>query len=143
MSITPAKFDYQAPTAAEKIIDNSIILTPQGTCTLHVVAWEYRGKIVNFALTQKADEVSHPQKGEDHVARYDCCHSEVHKHQFYRGGRHFKSGDDQERTCILKIDEQATSWDTVDAGYDVCYDQMTNDWQSNYRRWDTDGRDHS
>lgn len=143
MTIAPPRFEYQPPASAEKVIDNHIILTPEGTCTLYAVAWEYRGKIVDFALTQKADEIRHPQKGEDHVARYDCCHSEVHKHQYYRNGQHFKSGERQERTCIAKIDEQASSWDIVDSGYDVCFDQMTDDWESNYRRWDSDGRNHS
>lgn len=86
MSIKPDEFNYRRPASAEMVLNNHVILQPEGTCTLHVEAWQYRGKFVDFAFTQRADEVEDPQNGEDHVARYDCCHSEVHKHQYYKGG---------------------------------------------------------
>lgn len=80
MAVSAPDFHYTRPVNAEKVLDNAIVLQPEGTCTLRVVAWNYRGKIVDFALTQMADEVEDPRNGDDHVARYDCCHSEVHKH---------------------------------------------------------------
>ncbi|QNP94248.1 hypothetical protein IA203_01280 [Corynebacterium wankanglinii] len=124
-----------------KVLDNAIVLQPEGTCTLHVVAWNYRGKIVDFALTQMADEVEDPRNGDDHVARYDCCHSEVHKHQYFRSGHHFQTGAKEQRTVIAKIESQDPSWETIDAEYDRYYDDMTESWAANYRRWDSDGRE--
>ncbi|BAU94703.1 hypothetical protein N24_0441 [Corynebacterium suranareeae] len=139
-TIHPPKFEYSPPSNAEKVMDGPLVLTPEGTCHLYVTAWSYRGKIVTFALTQTADYVEDPRNGEDHVARYDCCHSEVHKHQYYKSGKHFQNDSKEERTIIAPIDDQATSWDVVDTAYDECFDQMTNDWITNYRRWETDGR---
>ena len=141
MSANVPEFQYVRPDPAEKVLDTTIVLQPEGTCTLHVVAWSYRGKIVDFAFTQMADEVENPQGGEDHVARYDCCHSEVHKHQYYRNGQHFQTGEKETRTVIAKIESQETSWETIDSEYDHCYNDMTESWDVNYRRWDSDGRE--
>lgn len=140
MSIRPEPFTYERPVGADVVMDQPVILTPEGTCTLHVKAWAYRGKTVDFALTQMADEVEDPQSGEDHVARYDCCHSEVHKHQYYRSGRHYKTGETEARTTICPIDKKETSWATVDESYFDCYDQMVDSWQVNYERWASDGQ---
>lgn len=116
-----------------------MVLTPEGTCTLRLRAWTYRGKVVDFAMTQMANEVEDPRSGEDHVARCDCCHSEVHKHQYYRSTRHYRTGETEQRTVIAPIDDQRTSWETVDSAYETCCDDMIDGWTVNYRRWDTDG----
>lgn len=139
LSITPPKFEYRRPINAEKIMDMPMVLTPEGTCEFYAVAWDYRGKIVDFALTQIAINED-PQKETIHVARYDCCHSEVHKHQYYKSGKHETTREDQTRTIISPIDDQNTSWDVVDKAFTECYDQILNDWETNYRRWETDGR---
>lgn len=96
--------------------------------SIYVKQWYYKGKTVDFALTHRIEETP----GEyEHVMRYDCCHSEVHKHQYHR-----KRGE-IDRKVIAPIDHQDTSWAVVDSAYDQCQDDAFDNWHEHYRRWNS------
>lgn len=139
MSVQPEPFDYQPPALAE-LYEHDMVLFPGETCSLHCKQWTFKGKVVNFALSLRVLDATKSKNPNGSVARYDCCHSEVHKHQFYRSGKHYKTGEPEQRTVIAPIDDPKTAWDTVDKAYDSCYDDIAGNWETNYRRWDTDGR---
>lgn len=139
MGARPEEFVYRRPQGAE-VYPHELVLFPGETCSLHYTQWVYRGKIVDFAITLYTNEFEDPQGSEAHVARYDCCHSQVHKHQYYRSGSHYKTGEPEQRTVIAPIDDPATAWDIVDSAFDSCLDDLAGNWQVNYGRWDTDGR---
>lgn len=87
----------------------------------------YRGKVVDFAIMQEARE------GETwhHVARIDCCHGTIHRHQFIRDGT-----DVYDHRVIQEIPgPPGKGWDVVDGTYDVAQDAMFNEYEDNLRRW--------
>lgn len=118
---------YKPPSGADLVLDTRITLGSEAPGqSVYVVQWQYRGKTVNFALTQQLE----PSAGKyAHIARYDCCHSEVHKHQYHKGSKQ------ETRTVVAPISDPKTAWETVDAAYETCYDQMFDGWHENYRKW--------
>lgn len=91
----------------------------------------YTEKIVDFAIMQLHWE------GQCHhqVARIDCCHSMIHRHQFTRDGH-----DLYDRLQIKAIPaDGGTRWNIVDAGYHEVLALMYDEWEDNLRRW-RDGR---
>lgn len=93
---------------------------------LHLQAWEYRNKVVDFRLMHTAIV-----DGEDvHIARIDCCNGTVHRHTFSRSGAPLV---DHEPIEELWQDEDV--WERVDALFPVCWDMLVNQVEDNYRRW--------
>lgn len=120
-------WEYKRPGGAELTLDMPITLGHEAPGqSVYVVQWTYRGKVVDFALTQRIERTAGTY---EHIARFDCCHSEVHKHQFREGGRELQ------RTVVAPINDQSTSWDLVDEKYEECSADMFDRWHENYRRW--------
>ena len=84
----------------------------------------YRGKIVDFSIQQRTLD-----DGQWHdVARIDCCHSTVHRHQTYRTA----TG----RNDIVVIREiPSEGWDVVNEAFATAMDVMEDEWEENLRRW--------
>lgn len=116
---------YKRPHAAEMEQDGRYTLSPTGH-SMHVVQWCYKGKTVDFALVQQVEEVAGNLQD---VAKYDCCHSEVHKHQYHRDRGQIQ------RNVIVRLSDDNHSWEKIDRAFDECYEQMLNYWDENYRRW--------
>ncbi|MBB2958882.1 DUF7718 family protein [Pseudoclavibacter helvolus] len=117
---------YKRPVNAELEMDCALTLGDAPGQSVYIVQWGYKGKVVDFALTHRSEETVGKY---DHIARYDCCHSEVHKHQYTQ------EGEDQNRTVIAEIRSDGTAWDTVNESYEFCYDDMFDHWQEHLRRW--------
>jgi hypothetical protein len=64
------------------------------------------------------------------VARIDCSHSTVHRHQFTRDGGNHRT--DLER---IPVDHGV---DVVDRWYGPAEAMLQNEWEDNYRRWHGD-----
>jgi hypothetical protein len=98
---------------------------PEAGHVLKVRILTYRGKVVDFAVTQilfdGADWVN--------VARIDCCHGYIHRHQFDRDGN-----DIWDHRKIMDIPHE-NGWEVVDRGYEEALDVMQNEWEDNLGRW--------
>lgn len=90
----------------------------------------YKGQIVDFAVTQ----VTKHDNGWAIVARIDCCHGTIHRHQFNRAGV-----DMLDHELITPIPTGDSSWAVVNDGYESAYTALFDEWESNLRRWH-DGR---
>jgi hypothetical protein len=123
MASKPEPAEYRPPpTSAGDVLEWPIILSP--TDVLLVRQHVYRKKTVDFAFMQLHHD------GEQHeVARIDCCHGVVHRHQFNRDGV-----DVMDRRPIQVI-PPASGHDTVNALFDVCYGRMMEEYEENLRRW--------
>ena len=119
-------WEYERPANATLVMDAPVYVAEDPSQFVYVKQYTYRGYTVDFALSH----VVELEEGNSDVARYDCCHSEVHRHQFH------KSGEELRRKVIAPIRDQRTSWSTVNAVYDECYDDMIEGWEHHYRRWD-------
>lgn len=119
-------FQYMRPVGAELVQDAPITLDATQGQSVHVKQWCYKGWTVDFSLTHQLEE----DAGEyQHVARYDCCHSEVHKHQLYR------YSEAETRHTVKQLDDPKTAWEDVDTVFPEAYDDMIDNWEENYRRW--------
>lgn len=83
----------------------------------------YREYIVDFAVMHRYEGEEWPVE----VHRVDCCHGEVHSHQFFRKR-------EQERQTIAVIPRDK-AWETVDAHFQPCHDQVLDRWEHNFERW--------
>lgn len=83
----------------------------------------YREYIVDFAVMHRFEGEEWPAE----VHRVDCCHGEVHSHQFFRRR-------EQERTSIAVIPREK-AWETVDAHFQPCHDRVLDGWEQNFERW--------
>ncbi|MFF9393243.1 DUF7718 family protein [Streptomyces griseoluteus] len=85
----------------------------------------YKGKIVHFAIMQdiREGDIWH------HVARIDCCHGTIHRHQYNR------AGDDIYDSRVITEIPADNGWSVVDAGYQVAQDAMFDEYEENLRRW--------
>ena len=126
VDLTPEQGSYKPPVNSEK--HETTWLLGGG----HKLYWRThyhpsRWSIVDFAFTQ-----IHPDReGEEaHVARIDCCHWEIHKHQYYRSGKHGSY------TPICPF-TQDNAWDTMDSKFTDCHSEMMNGWQDHLERWDS------
>lgn len=131
MAVEPAKFQY-VPTeeSIETIWDISL-----GACDLYVREARLGGLIVDYALNQRwatHDEVADGIQLD--VARIDCCHSEVHRHQFYKAGQ-----EDPKYEVLVSLKgcaSDAEAQDMVNASYQESYDRMINNWEDYLERWE-------
>jgi hypothetical protein len=109
----PIKFDLHLPDAGH---------------VLKIRAWAYRGKVVDFAVTQVmfdgADSVN--------VARIDCSGGYIHRHQFDRNGIDLW---DHRKIADIPVEN---GWEVVDRGYEEALVMMQDEWEGNLRRWHGD-----
>lgn len=120
-----AKIYKPPPPGACEVMVYPVEITPTDRITVrqHI----YRGKVVDFAIMQEVRE------GEiwHHVARIDCCHGTIHRHQFTRDGQ-----DIYGHRVIREITGLAgEGWDVVDDTYDMAQEAMFNEYEDNLRRW--------
>ena len=101
-----------------------IELTPEDRLVVRMSC--YRGKIVDFAIMQETwgGDMWTP------VARIDCCHGTIHRHQFDQAGV-----DVLDHALICDIPAQGDSWGVVHRGYDDALTTMMDEWEDNLRRW--------
>ncbi|MEV0006068.1 hypothetical protein AB0H28_27815 [Micromonospora sp. NPDC050980] len=108
MSTQPEEEVYRRPTcppAEEELIDADLA---EGHRIIMRPRW-YKGRIVDFALQQ----LTQREDGEwAEVARIDCCHSTIHRHQFTFDGK-----DLYDHRVIQQIPKEG--WDVVNAAYDA------------------------
>jgi len=125
MAVQPASYEYRPPEGRE-CEDYEVPLG--GRHSLHITQCWYHGRVVWFAITQRYLEA----EGEySHVYRIDCCHGEVHSHQYFR------DSDEQRRVTIERITDRSTAWDTVDRLFDHCNDLVISDaWEERVRVWE-------
>lgn len=123
MTVEPAAYLYRPPSNAEPLEYRSDL----GEGSLLIVRQSiYRGKVVDFAFTQCPPGTD---GHEPHVYRIDCCHGEVHSHQYFR------NGDEERRTVIQSITDRRTAWETVDTAFYECNDRIHASWHANFERW--------
>jgi len=84
----------------------------------------YRGKIVDFSIQQRTLDDGRWYD----VARIDCCHSTVHRHQTYRTvtGRN-------DIEVIREIPSEGRA--VVNEAFTTAMDVMEDEWEGNLRRW--------
>ncbi len=86
-----------------------------------------RGLFVDFAIQQL---YIYEDGGETEVARIDCCHGIIHRHQFVKS-----TGEDiYDRRPIATI-PAADGWQVVHHGYDEAYEIMLSEFNENEKRW--------
>ncbi|ORL83885.1 hypothetical protein [Prescottella equi] len=133
MTIFPEAKPYTRREDADLTMDNPIHLSTDGD-VLHHKEWTYKGRLVDFALNHYVTK-DHPDNRKsctDDVARIDTCHSEVHRHQFYR------SGKPQNREVIKDLHGFASLEEAekaVGLCFEECYFSMADDWQAHLDRW--------
>ncbi|WP_313675077.1 hypothetical protein [Mycolicibacterium sp.] len=133
MSTKPVEFVYQRRPEAELVVDTPIYLSADGD-VLHLREWQYRGKVVDFALNHYVT-TSHPENDGDaplDVARIDTCHSEVHRHQFYKSGRSQNRDVIQPLYGVASLEEAEA---LIADCYDKCYFDLAANWGENLNRW--------
>jgi hypothetical protein len=129
-SIKPSR-DVYKPPPFEWEDTYPIYLTGDhdGSDSIVVRMGMYRGKVVDFSINQTTLVDGSPLD----VARIDCCHGTIHRHQFHRDGTNVR---DRAVLCEIPPD---SGWEVVDKHYQLCLDLMNDGWQDNLRRWDGDG----
>lgn|GEM_PF-2371258 len=124
--------EYKRHPDAELIVDNKVPLGQDGTI-LSQCEWGRHQLIVDFSYNQYLED-SHPdRKGAKtpDVARIDCCHSEIHKHQFYKaGGQNRDIIQDLRYSGSIEEVEKVVNLHSMD-----CYNQMVDGWQSYLDLW--------
>ncbi|WHU45090.1 hypothetical protein QNM97_13625 [Gordonia sp. L191] len=133
MTSQPLRLDYRRRADAVLVVDGPIYLSVAGD-RLHQREWHHRGRVVDFALNQyiTCDHPDNPGGESADIARVDTCHSEVHKHQFYRSGR------PQQRDVICALhdaDSLEQAEDMICGCYDACYFDMADEWEDRLVRW--------
>lgn len=111
---------------------------PEGACEVEVVPVDlsetdqfvlrlqsHKGRIVDFAVVQRTRDGG----SWFDVARIDCCHGTIHRHQFDR------QGTDVYDQRVIKEIQGEEPWKIVDEGYTEAYEMMFNEWEDNLRRW--------
>lgn len=115
---------YEPPSAEECDSEEVIPIEIDPTSQLVVRLRSLQGKIVDFSISQLVNDA-----GEWHdVARIDCHHGSIHRHQFTRGGN-------QTRQVIRHIPPGQEGHDVVNDGYTPAYELMFNEWEESLRRW--------
>ncbi|MBO0868731.1 MAG: hypothetical protein J2P15_09225 [Micromonosporaceae bacterium] len=128
MAIHPAQRGYRPPPA-NQCFTGTYTIWPMGTQNdVHAVAVRYavyQGLYVDFSLNQicVVDGISRA------VARIDCCHSTIHRHQFNQEGTDLLRGE-----VICEIPAEG-GVKVVHNHYQPCLDIMDDEWEDNFRRW--------
>ena len=128
MTITPPHYKPPpVPPAVETTFP--VELTETDEFRIRQVMWSRR--IVDFAIVQLYRE----EDALNQVAKIDCCHSKIHRHQYTRDG-----GDLYDHLEIKAIPaDGGDRWSIVHAGYYDALGLMQEEWEDNRRRWQ-DGR---
>lgn len=129
MTITPPPEPHYVPPGLDVAIQTVTPIDITREDQMVVRQRFYRGKVADFAICQK---VRVNGKWVD-VARIDCCHSTIHRHQFNQEGI-----DLYDHRVIIEI-PAVEGWNVVDAGYDNAYNVMLNEWDQNLERWRNGG----
>lgn len=132
MSAARAPLNYVRHSDAQLTMDGKIYLSQEDV--LHQTEWTFRGRVVDFSLNHYVTG-EHPDNWNDcpvDVARIDTCHSQVHKHQFYRSGREQNRLVIRDLSTLDNLDEARQA---VEESYDQCYMQMADEWESHLERW--------
>lgn len=138
MTVDPEGFEYVVSGDAAEGMNFPVHLG--GGTVLQVRTME-RGKlIVDFSLNQYVEPgyQGNVTQGNVDVARIDCCHSEVHRHQFYRDNRPQKRYIIKDLKCVSSHKDAEN---LVSDSYDPCYSTMVDNWELYLERWD-DGDAH-
>ncbi len=125
-TIFPDKETYAPP---KKAVEQVYTIPLIGGEQLTVRVQDYRGKTVDFAITQATPA----NRRWSNVARIDCCWGTVHHHLFDKFGNVLKDHD-----LICEIPVGPAGWDVVNEQYPKAYDRMHNEWEDNLRRWHGD-----
>lgn len=126
---TPAQHYKPPPIPPAVQLNLPIELTE--TDELRVRQVMYKEKIVDFAIMQ----ICYDGEECNEIARIDCCHSMIHRHQFTRDGNDLY--DHLEIKAIPA--DGGDRWNIVHAGYYDALGLMQEEWAENLRRW-RDGR---
>lgn len=103
-----------------------ITLSVNERVTLRLRFW--RGRTVDFAVMLEVVEDGSDEWCE--VVRVDCCHSQVHRHQFRR------SGQPETRTLIAEIPaDPENAWTLIAREYDTAHRDLISRWDSFVRTW--------
>ncbi|MDQ7903317.1 hypothetical protein RB614_02125 [Phytohabitans sp. ZYX-F-186] len=129
MTIYPLADDdcYQPPPDHEcEEFQHHIDLAPGHRMGFRQVYRRGTSQMVYFAIWQavRQDEEWHP------VARIDCSHGTVHRHQFTQLG-------ENHRIVLVEIPVERGR-EVVDRWYEPAEAMMQNDWVDNIRRWHGD-----
>lgn len=125
MSQHPPSFEYCPPRGGEQ---HEYPIQLDEHHELRVRMHLYQGMVVDFAFVQRYTGEEFPVE----VARVDCCHGEVHVHQFGRLGGQI------DRTVLHTISREEP-WKTVDEWFYSCNEAwcVPEEWERRYRRWET------
>jgi hypothetical protein len=105
-----------------------IVISP--TERIHGRAAIYRGKVVDFAMTITIKTPGDAARWVD-IARIDCRHGHVHKHQFHKSGREETVSKIKDIPC----GSDAESWDLIDTEYDVATTMLLDGFDHHVRVW--------
>lgn len=84
--------------------------------------------IVDFAIVQ----LTRGSSGWCEVARIDCYHSSIHRHQYVRGSDNdVYKNDPRREICQLSAGDH----ELVHEKYGEALEMMENEWEDNLRRW--------
>jgi hypothetical protein len=128
MAVRPTRREYRPPPR-DQCVTGTYTIWPTGTQNdMHAIAVRYalyHGLYVDFSFNQSyvVDGVSRT------VARIDCCHGTVHRHQFDREGTDVLHGE-----VICDIPAEG-GFEVVHNHYEPCLDIMDDEWEHNFRRW--------
>jgi hypothetical protein len=126
MTITPPRDRCQVPRAAFSRTDKLPLIDGE---LLVIRTAEFRGKIVDFAITQATSVGARWVN----VARIDCCWGTVHRHLFDKNGEPLV---DHEPIC--DIPTAPNGYEIVNQRYGEAWELMHNEWESSLRRWNGD-----
>lgn len=134
MSEIVQEFEYVPTSTPDRVDEYPIILSAETELMVREV--HANGRVVDFSLNYFAT-TDHPLNEKDancDIARIDCCHSEVHRHQFYR-----TRGEDKKYIVIkslkgLTCREEAER--EVHSCYDDCYEMMLDNCENYLERWE-------
>ena len=115
------------PPACPPAVEMNFPIEITETDELRIRQLIYREKIVDFAIMQLVREDGLRSE----VARIDCCHSMIHRHQFTKDGKDLY--DHLEIKAIPA--DGGDRWNVVHAGYFDALAVMQEEWAENLRRW--------
>lgn len=128
-----APFVYMPSVDAVDGVDYPVLLGDG--CMLSIRTRELDSRIVDFALNQYVtrDYPANYSNQNHDVARIDCCHSRIHRHQFHRD----RAQSPQEVIADLsQSPSQLEAELTIHSHYDECYLLMIDNWELYLERWE-------